>query len=92
MAYDALTFSAVIIAVVITIVVILVSRSNVNNERKMRLLAKHLTMLERNEEALKLCKEIHDKYPDLCVGLDFTFSESDDGVKIDEWKSHLPKP
>ncbi|MBT8126128.1 MAG: hypothetical protein HKP12_02590 [Gammaproteobacteria bacterium] len=92
MSYDALTFSAVVITVVITVVIILVSRSNANNERKMRLLAKHLTMLESNEEALQLCKEIHEKYPDLCVGLDYTFSESKDGVKIDQWKSHLPKP
>ena len=92
MSFDALTFAAVVITVVITVVIILVSRSNVNNERKMRLLAKHLTMLESNEEALKLCKEIRHKYPDLCIGLDFTFSESEDGVKIDEWKSHLPKP
>ncbi len=92
MSYDALTLTAVVITVVITVVIIIVSRSNVNNERKMRLLAKHLTMLESNEEAMQLCKEIHEKYPDLCVGLDFTISESEDGVKIDEWKSHLPKP
>lgn len=92
MSYDALTLSAVVITVVITVVVILISRSNVNNERKMRALARHLTMLESNEDALKLCKEIREKYPELCVGLDYTFSESDDGVAIDEWKSHLPKP
>lgn len=92
MSYDALTFSAVVITVVITIAVILVSRSNVNNERKMRLLARHLTMLESNEEAMQLCKEIHEKYPELCIGLDYTISESKDGVKIDQWKSQLPKP
>lgn len=92
MSYDALTFSAVVVTVVITIAVILISRSNVNNERKMRLLARHLIMLESNEEAMQLCKEIHEKYPDLCIGLDYTISESKDGVKIDQWKSQLPKP
>ena len=92
MSYDALTFSAVVITVVITIAIILISRSNTNNERKMRLLARHLTMLESNEEAMQLCKEIHEKYPELCVGLDYTISESQDGAKIDQWKSHLPKP
>ncbi len=49
-------------------------------------------MLESNEEAMQLCKEIHEKYPELCIGLDYTISESKDGVKIDQWKSQLPKP
>ena len=92
MSFDALTFSAVVITVVITVAIILVSRSNINNERKMRILAKHLMMLEGNDEARQLCKEIHQKYPELCVGLDFTLHESSDGVEIDEWKTRRPKP
>lgn len=92
MSYDALTVSAIVIVAVLIIVIILIGRSNANNERKMRALARHLTMLEGNEEAMKLCKEIHQKYPDLCIGLDFTFRESSDSVQIDEWNSDKPKP
>ena len=92
MSYDALTITAIFIAVVILIVVILIGRSNANNERKMRLLAHHLMMLEGNEEAKKLCKEIHDEYPDLCVGLDYTLREEDGGAVIDKWNSNKPRP
>jgi signal transduction histidine kinase len=92
MSYDALTVSAIVIVAVLIIVMILLGRSNANNERKMRALARHLTMLEGNEEAMKLCKQIHQQYPELCVGLDFTFRESGDGVQIDEWNSDKPKP
>jgi hypothetical protein len=92
MSYDALTIAAIVIVVVLILVIILVGRSNANNERKMRILARHLTMLEGNEEAMKLCKDIHKKHPDLCVGLDFTLRENGESVEIDEWNSSKPKP
>jgi len=92
MSFDALTISAITIAVVIIIVIILIGRSNAENERKMRVLAKHLTMLEGNEEAMQLCKEVNEKYPELCIGLDYTLRESGDGIEIDKWESNYPKP
>jgi len=92
MSYDALTIAAIVIVVVLIVVIFLIGRSNANTERKMRLLARHLTMLEGNREAMSLCKDIHEKYPDLCVGLDFTLRENGDQVEIDEWNSDKPKP
>jgi signal transduction histidine kinase len=92
MSYDALTIAAIVIVVVLIVVIILISRSNANTERKMRMLARHLIMLEGNREAMNLCKDIHEKYPDLCVGLDFTLRGSGDQVEIDEWNSDKPKP
>lgn len=92
MSYDALTISAIVIAVVIIVTIILIGRSNANTERKMRVLAKNLMMIEGNDEARKLCKEVHDQYPDLCVGLDYTIREKNDGVEIDEWHSDQAKP
>jgi hypothetical protein len=92
MSYDALTIAAIVTVAVLIIVVILIGRSSANNDRKMRILARHLTMMEGNQEAMKLCKEIHEEYPDLCVGLDFTLRESGDNVEIDEWNSDKPKP
>ncbi len=92
MSYDALTIAAIVIVVVLIVVVILIGRSNADTERKMRLLARHLTMLEGNEEAKNLCKEINKEYPDLCVGLDYTLREKEGGVEIDEWNSDKPKP
>ncbi len=92
MSYDALTIAAIVIVAVLILVIILVGRSNANTERKMRILARHLTMMEGNEEAMKLCKDIHSKYPDLCVGLDFTLRENGESVEIDEWNTNKPKP
>jgi hypothetical protein len=92
MSYDALTISAIVIAVTLIVVIVLIGRSNANNDRKMRRLARHLMLLEGNEEAMKLCKEIHRKHPDLCVGLDFTLRENGESVEIDEWNSTEPPP
>lgn len=92
MSYDALTITAIVTVAVLIVVVILIGRSNTNNERKMRILARHLMMLEGNQEAKKLCKEIHEEHPDLCVGLDYTLRESGDSVEIDEWNSSKPRP
>ena len=92
MSYDALTIAAIVTVAVLIVVIILIGRSNTNNDRKMRILARHLTMMEGNQEAMKLCKEIHKEYPDLCVGLDYTLRESGDSVEIDEWNSNQPRP
>ncbi len=92
MSYDALTMAAIITVAVLIIVIVLIGRSNANNERKMRILARHLTMLEGNQEAMKLCQDINKEYPDLCVGLDYTLRENGDSVEIDEWNSDRPKP
>ena len=92
MSYDALTIAAIVIVVVLIVVIILIGRSNADNDRKMRLLARHLMMMEGNAEAMKLCQDIHKKHPDLCVGLDFTLRENGKSVEIDEWNSSKPRP
>lgn len=92
MSYDAFTIAAIAIVVVLIVVIILIGRSNDNNERKMRILARHLMMMEGNEEAMKLCQDIHKEHPDLCVGLDFTLRENGERVEIDEWNSNKPRP
>lgn len=92
MSYDALTVTAIVVVAVLIVVIILIGRSNANNDRKMRLLARHLTMLQGNDEAMKLCQDIHQKYPDLCGGLDFTLKQNGDRVEVDEWNSSDPKP
>ena len=92
MSYDALTIAAIVIVAFLIILIILVSRNKAESERKMRILARHLIMLEGNEEAMMLCKEIGKKYPDLCVGLDYTLRASGDHVQIDEWNSDRPRP
>ena len=92
MSYDALTIAAIVIVVVLIVVIILIGRSNANNDRKLRILARHLMLLEGNEEAMKLCQDIHKDHPDLCVGLDFTLREKGESVEIDEWNSTSPRP
>lgn len=93
MSYDAFTLSALTIIIVCIIVIVLVSRSRAATEMKMRKLARNLTLLQADEDAVEICRKIHKKYPELCAGIDFTLKEKEDGhVEVDEWNSDKPKP
>lgn len=92
MFYDALTYSAIPIAVTVIIVVVLLTRSQAKLERKMRSFARQMSIMMSNEEARELCQKIHKSHPDLCPGLDYTLKESGNKIKIDEWNSDKPKP
>lgn len=92
MSVDHLTVSAITIVITLVIVVILLGRSRAVTEMKVRRLAQHLAMLESNEEARELCREIRKQYPDLCPGIDYTLREEGGRTAIDEWNSSRPRP
>jgi signal transduction histidine kinase len=92
MSYDALTYSAVTVVVVYIFVMILVGRSKANTDRKLRALARQLSMMQENEDVRELCKQIRKTHPELCPGIDFTLKEMDGKVEIDEWHSSKPRP
>ena len=92
MSYDAFPLSAVTIIVVIIIVVIVVGRSKAATEIKMRILARNLLMMQSSEEAMEICRKIHEKYPELCAGIDFTLKDEGNGIEIDQWNSDKPHP
>ena len=92
MSYDALTISAVTIIIVFIIVIIMIGRNKTATELRMRILANNLLMMQSNEEAMEICKKIHEKYPHLCAGIDFTLKKDGSNVKIDEWNSKVPRP
>jgi signal transduction histidine kinase len=92
MSYDALTISIVITVVIFIIVIIMIGNSKTANDIKMRALARHLVTMQSNKEAMEICREIHEKYPELCAGIDFTLKDESNGVGIDEWNSDKPRP
>ena len=92
MSYDALTISAATVIVVFIIVVILVGKSKAATEIKMRILARNLLMMQSSEEAMEICRKIHEKHPELCAGIDFTLKDKGNGIEIDEWHSNKPRP
>jgi signal transduction histidine kinase len=92
MSYDALTYSAVTIVVVYIFVMILVSRSKENTDRKLRSLARQLSLMQYNEDVRELCEKIRKTHPELCPGIDFTLKEKDGKAEIDEWHSSKPRP
>jgi len=92
MSYDALTYSAITIVVVYIFVMILLGRSRTNTERRLRVLAYQLSMMQNNEDARELCQQIRRTHPELCPGIDYTIKEKDGRVEIDEWHSSKPKP
>jgi len=92
MSYDALTISAVTIIAVFIIVIIMVGKSKAATEMRLRILARNLVMMQSNEEAMEICRKIHEKYPELCAGIDFTLKEEGNGIEVDEWNSDKPRP
>jgi hypothetical protein len=92
MSYDALTISAVTIIILVIFVVIFVGKSRAATELKIRTLARNLTMMSSSDEARDICRELREKYPDLCAGIDYTFKIEGDKVKIDEWNNSKPRP
>ena len=92
MSYDALTISAITIIAVFIIVTIMVGKSKTATEIRMRILARNLHMMQSNEEAMEICRKIHEKYPELCAGIDFTLKNEGNRIEIDEWNSNKPRP
>ena len=92
MSYDALTVSAITITIIFIIVVIMLGKGKAATEMKMRILARNLHLMQSNEEAMEICRKIHEKYPELCAGIDFTLKDKGTGVEIDDWNSDKPRP
>lgn len=89
---DNLTASAIVIAIIVILAVVLVNRQNVHTDKKIKRVAKQFSMMHYNEKARAYCKRIHERYPDLCAGIDFTLKEKGDEVVIDKWNSDQPPP
>ena len=92
MSYDALTISVIITVAVFIIVIIMIGNSKTATDIKMRTLARSLVTMQSNKEAMEICRKIHEKYPELCAGIDFTLKDESNGIEIDEWNSDNPRP
>jgi len=55
-------------------------------------MTQQFTLVMHNGKAVEYCRNIHDKYPNLCAGIDFTLKEKGDDVEIEEWNSDQPRP
>lgn len=89
---DNLTASAIVIAVILIIVVFMLMKQKANANKKIYKMTQQFTLVMHNEKAIKYCKRIHARYPNLCAGIDFTLKERGDEVEIDEWNSSQPRP
>jgi len=89
---DNLTISAVIIAIILIIIVFMLMKQKASANKKIVTMTQQFTLVMHNEKAVAYCKSIHDKYPGLCAGIDFTLKEDGDNVAIEEWNSEHPRP
>lgn len=89
---DNLMISAVLTVIVLIIVVVMLSRQAANTDKKMRRMAKQFSLMQHNKKAKEFCKQIHEKYPELCAGFDFIVEAKGDDIEIKEWNSDLPQP
>lgn len=89
---DNLTASAILITIVLIFIVIKLAMQNAKTDKKMHRMAKQFSLILYNEKANAYCKRIHEKYPDLCAGIDFALKVKGDHVEIEEWNSNKPRP
>lgn len=89
---DNLTASAIVIAIIMIIIVFMLMKQKANAYKKIDKMTQQFTLVMHNEKAVAYCKRIHDKYPNLCAGIDFTLKESGDEVEIEEWNSDHSQP
>jgi len=92
MILDNLTVAAIVIAIMVIIGAIALTRHTANTDKKIHRMAKQFSLIQHNNVACAFCKHIYSKYPELCAGVDFTLKENGDDVEIDEWHSHHPRP
>ena len=91
-AQDNLTWTFIVIAIILAIVSLMLAVNNRRTEKKLRSMAHHLSLLQRSEAARALCERIRAIDIKLCAGLDYTMKENGDDVEIDEWYNHHPRP
>lgn len=89
---DNLTVSAIVVAIITILVVILTRKQTINTDKKMKRIAKQFTLIQYNDKARAYCMRIRDKYPDLCAGIDYTLKEKGGDVVIDKWNTEKPRP
>jgi len=89
---DNLTISAVVIAIILIITVFMLMKQKAGAEKKIARMTQQFTLVMHNGKAVEYCRNIHDKYPNLCAGIDFTLKENGDDVEIEEWNSDQPRP
>lgn len=94
MIIDNLTLAGVGISLIASAIAVYATIKGRNdNKKELRAVIKHTSMLQQDEEALKLCKAIRALNPSACPGIDYTLNTNKDGeTRIVSWKSKKPMP
>jgi hypothetical protein len=89
---DNLTASAIVIAIILIIVVFVLMKQKADADKKITRMSQQFRFVMNSDKAIARCKRIHDKYPNLCAGIDFMLKEKGDDIEIEEWNSNQPRP
>ncbi|HHC72096.1 MAG TPA: hypothetical protein ENK54_04295 [Thiotrichales bacterium] len=94
MTFDLLSVSALVISVVVLFVVFAaMRRQEEETEHKLRCLAAHSLLMSGNGKMRRIAIGIHEIYPELCPGVDYTLEATPEGeVRIKEWLVKAPQP
>lgn len=95
MIIDSLTIAGVGISLVASAIAIYATIKGRNDNRtELRNVIKHTSMIQQDEEVLRLCKAIHALDPSACPGIDYMLKPSDakGQAHIATWNSDKPMP
>jgi len=94
MIIDNLTLAGVGISLIASAIAIYVTiKSRNDNKKELRAVIKHTSMIQQDDEALKLCKAIRALDPSACPGIDYLLNTDASGkTQIVSWKSKKPMP
>ncbi|KRT55547.1 hypothetical protein [endosymbiont of Ridgeia piscesae] len=93
MSFDFATLSALLVFVVILVFLVMEIRSTRREvKEQLRQVSQHNALFQRNQQAWELCQAIHEQYPDVCPGLDYTMRVDEQGAHLDQWLADSPRP
>ncbi|MGD2083910.1 MAG: XkdW family protein [Chromatiales bacterium] len=93
MAFDALTFSAFGVSLLVVVIVIgLLRSSERKTEMRIRRVARQTSLVAENHAVRDLCRAIRRQYPDACPGLDFELRPDNGGARVERWSMDAPPP
>ena len=95
MIIDSLTVSGIIVSLIASAIAVYAAfKGRSDSKKELRNVIKHTTLIQQDEEVMRLCKAINALQPDACPGIDYTLESGSKNsqARIATWNSEKPMP